>query len=78
MVKHLEQQSYLLRWDDTKILKKGMGKKKRKALEAAFICINDVSNDREGFCCWAKTAAIVATSEHKRGRDELSANAPGH
>ena len=60
LVLHIEQCNNLPRWDDISIIKKGLDKKMRKALEAAYICISNVHNHREGFMRWSRHAAALA------------------
>ena len=65
LVLHIEKCNNLPKWGETSILVKGLDKKMRKALEAAHICISNVSNHREGFMKWSRWAASHAL----RGRE---------
>lgn len=62
LVIHIDKHNHLPRWQDAKIIHKGLDKRIRKAMEAAYICMDrkQTTNHREGFLCWAKTGADIA------------------
>ena len=63
LVLHIEECHNLPKWGDVSIIEKGMNKKMRKALEAAHITINKVTNHRDGFMKWSRYAAQQALGD---------------
>ena len=89
LVVHVDQFNHLPMWKEARVLKRGLNKGMRKALEAAYISKNkrNASNHREGFICWAKQGAHLALSNNDRnrqptnqsnGRTEIRRTAGGH
>lgn len=64
LVVHIDQHSHMPKWKDTIIIQEGLDKRMRKTMEAAFICVNEVNNHRDGFICWARSAAEIAVAEY--------------
>ena len=63
IVLHIDHCRHLPKWEDTKILEKGMSKQKRKILEAAHIMCKNTFNTRSGFITWSSSAAKLAVGK---------------
>ena len=57
MVLHIEKCHNLPAWDSATVMKKGMSKPIRRAMEAAYILLEDTVNIKPGFCSWSRIGA---------------------
>ena len=57
MVLHIEKCHHLPAWDSATVMEKGMPKPIRRAMEAAYILLEDTVNIKPGFYSWSRIGA---------------------
>lgn len=65
VVVHIDQDGYLLKWQNTQVIRKGLTKTTREALVSAYIRTENYLNVGSGFVKWSQVAAQVAVGSGK-------------
>ena len=66
LVVHIDECGHLPNWEASEALHKCLKKKRRKIAEAAYICIKENINNRDGFINLAEAARHVIVGEARR------------